>query len=135
MSLISTSAGLLLLTAWRITRLVVADDFPPVRWARDRIVAAGPEWLGDLVTCVYCAGVWVAGGCVGGALLLGYSVPVPWLAFGGLAAAIPIVEAVVGRLEQGPPRPTTISTGGTPPTTYAGAPTTYAPSPRRGERS
>ena len=94
-------AGLLVLTAWRLTRLIVADEVPPIRWARRRIVAGGPEWLGDLVTCVYCAGVWIAGAAV---LILDLltSVPAPWLLFGGLAAAIPILDAVVVRLERQP---------------------------------
>ena len=28
----------LVLTAYRLTRLIVKDDFPPIRWCRDRLV-------------------------------------------------------------------------------------------------
>ena len=124
MRLTETGLGLLVLTAWRVTHLIVADDFPPIRWTRRRVVAAGPEWLGDLVTCVYCAGVWVAGAAVLAADLVA-SVPAPWLVFGALAAAIPILEAIVDRLERVPPavmrlerEPAAAPPPPPPPTTY-----------------
>jgi hypothetical protein len=113
-TLTGSALGLLMLCAWRLTHLVVADDFPPVRWARGRL-ERGPEWLGDLVSCCYCAGVWVAGGLVLVADWVG-SVPAPWLVFGALAAVVPIIEAAVARLEREPaastlpprpPQPTT----------------------------
>lgn len=83
----------------RITRLIVADSFPPVRKLRERLlsrwpsedtvftdewvthttgepetlggaevlfvdgagwVARSPHWLGELVTCVWCASFWIA---------------------------------------------------------------------------
>jgi Protein of unknown function (DUF1360) len=87
--------GLLSLSVvtWRATHLVVADDFPPIRWARRRIVTGGPEWLGDLVTCCWCASVWIAAAVV--ALVdLTVGVPWPWLVFGVVAGAAPLLEQV-----------------------------------------
>jgi hypothetical protein len=44
---------------YRFTRLVTRDDFPPIKWARERL-SRGPEWLTDLVSCHWCASGWVA---------------------------------------------------------------------------
>lgn len=93
---------LLMLSGWRATHLIVADDFPPIRWARTRIIDRGPEWLADLVGCAYCAGVWVAGLLVLAVDLAGVRLRLPWLIFGAVAAAVPIIEAVVVRLEREP---------------------------------
>jgi Protein of unknown function (DUF1360) len=108
-TLAASALGLLMLTAWRVTHLVVADTFPPIAWARAR-AERGPAWLGDLATCAYCAGVWVAAALVLACDWL-FSVPLPWLVFGAVAAAVPIIEAAVARLERepaagdAPPRP------------------------------
>lgn len=67
------------LAAFRLTRLVVEDDFPPVRVPREKITgerhwdedervwrwdheeASWPRhWLGDLVSCPWCASGWVS---------------------------------------------------------------------------
>jgi hypothetical protein len=64
---------LLLVTAasYRLTRLVVEDSFPPALWLRERLTGENiavrrwrwvPEWLTDLVSCRWCASVWVSGG-------------------------------------------------------------------------
>lgn len=61
------SAGLsfllLALACYRVTRLLVADHWPPVVWARARIVAGvkriGRDWSVG-VTCPWCVGVYVA---------------------------------------------------------------------------
>jgi Protein of unknown function (DUF1360) len=107
---------LLAATAWRITHLITEDDFPPIRWARRRLVAGGPEWLGDLVSCTWCASVWVAGALVLAADLVG-AVARPWFVFGFVAAAVPVLEALVGRLEREPAAPAPPPPP--PPTTYA----------------
>lgn len=88
--------------AYRITRLVVADDFPPVRRLRDRLV--GPderklvgtrlEWLGELITCYWCASFWVSGAVVGLAEVAA-DVPLPllfWWAVAGGAAFVSFLE-------------------------------------------
>lgn len=104
------------LAAWRLTRLITTDGFPPIKTVRDwllrrwpspdseypdhevtvdddgvprlgtglpvvevggRWLAVTPHWLGDLVTCVWCAGMWVSLGVV--ALTPGVSWPLPGL--------------------------------------------------------
>lgn len=57
------------LTTFRMTRLVTKDEFPPVRWLRNKIVIwsekkASREWAGDLATCHWCASGWIALGCI-----------------------------------------------------------------------
>jgi len=77
-------------TVHRLTRLIVVDDFPPIRALRERILARWPSedtaftpeaatgtsgelfeheglyypirphWVGELISCVWCASVWVA---------------------------------------------------------------------------
>jgi hypothetical protein len=94
--------ALMALTTWRATRFVTEDDFPPVRWARDRILGHGPEWLGELVTCPWCASVWLAAGVVAATDAL-VPVPRPLLAFGAVAALSPILSVLVGRLDRPEP--------------------------------
>jgi Protein of unknown function (DUF1360) len=72
--------------SYRVTRLVTCDSFPSVWRLRCRIVRSGPSWLADLVTCPWCAGVWVSG-CITLVTVALASVPVPvwtWL----LAASV-----------------------------------------------
>jgi Protein of unknown function (DUF1360) len=114
LALVWTQLLLMAATAWRLTHLITADQFPPIRWGRERLSAHAPEWIGDLVTCAYCAGVWVAALIVGAAELVG-PVPRPWFQFGFVAAAIPVIEAIVGRLEREPTMPPLPPP---PPTTY-----------------
>lgn len=118
----------LTLTAYRATRLITRDTFPPVLWMRDTLaggprkptraeiyhnsyprdiehgvshIAPGlkgvwyrgpddeiyvhrskaawsPHWLGELITCPWCASAYVSGALV---LVtdLAYGLPVPWL--------------------------------------------------------
>lgn len=62
---------LVTVASYRLTRLVVEDSFPPALWLRERLTGENPdvprwrwvpEWLTDLVSCRWCASVWVAGG-------------------------------------------------------------------------
>lgn len=92
---------LLSLTVYRVTRLVVRDEFPPIRWVRTRLAgddARGvparswsPEWLRDLVSCQWCASGWVA---LGATLVLdAQTAGLPstllwWFASWGLGAAL-----------------------------------------------
>lgn len=48
------------LAAWRLTHLVVKDEFPPVKAARDAVLDHfGPDSsISYLVGCPYCVGVW-----------------------------------------------------------------------------
>lgn len=119
---------LLVLAAYRLTRLVIKDTFPPVLWLRD-LVAGGsrkptraemyhesypgdlepgvsalapglkgvwyrddegqvwvhranaswsPHWLGELITCPWCASAYVSGAVVAATDVV-YGVPAPWL--------------------------------------------------------
>lgn len=49
-----------MLAAFRLTRVVTTDDFPPVELARARII----EWAGkdsaiaSLIRCPWCSGAW-----------------------------------------------------------------------------
>jgi hypothetical protein len=81
---------LLALVTYRITRLVVRDDFPPIRWARGRVQTLGSEALADLVTCAWCASFWVAGAVVLGVEAFLANLPAhPLLIWGGLWAVAP----------------------------------------------
>lgn len=48
----------LVLAAYRITRLIAVDDLTAP--LRDRVHG----WLGELVTCPFCVGVWVSAAVV-----------------------------------------------------------------------
>lgn len=52
---------LLALSAYRLTRLLVSDSWPPVAWFRDKVeYRMGPDsaWY-ELVTCPWCAGTYI----------------------------------------------------------------------------
>ena len=111
------------LGAWRLTHLIVDDDFPPIRWGRRLVVDHAPEWVGDLVSCTWCTSVWVAAGVTAGTDVV-VRVRWPFLTFGAVAAVVPLLQAIVDRLERQAAAPAPV-----PPV----APTTYQPS-RRGDR-
>jgi len=87
---------LLMMTAaaYRLTRLIVDDTFPPVKWVRDRITGdepdvprwrGVPDWVAALVSCSWCASVWVAAGVT--ALTWAWiGLPVPLLVWATVAA-------------------------------------------------
>lgn len=91
----------LALIVYRLTRLLCRDLFPPVRAIRvwlagddeHRKGGHAPEWVGDLISCHWCASFWVAGGVVYGAeaTLINLVLP-PLLVWGALwaVAAWPI---------------------------------------------
>lgn len=97
---------LMVLAAFRLTRLIVEDDFPPIAWMREYVREARPHvrkeidadgkyeyrwwWLGELVSCHWCASAYVAAGVVGLSTVV-VSVPLPvlwWLAVWAGAALI-----------------------------------------------
>lgn len=52
---------LLTLAAFRLTRLVVSDAWPPTKWLREKIesrTGSDSGWT-MLTTCPWCFGVWV----------------------------------------------------------------------------
>ena len=82
---------ILSLATFRLTRLITRDDFPPVFWLRQKIVELRPDyvrskdqqtvhwWLGELVTCLWCASGWVSLALVVTVWALhGLAVPLLW---------------------------------------------------------
>ena len=86
---------LLALTTYRITRLVIADDFPPVLklriWLlgtdRDALKGTRLEWVGELLSCHWCVSVWISAGLVLITQMLTGDVQYPWLVWPSCAAA------------------------------------------------
>jgi hypothetical protein len=88
---------LLSLASFRGTRLIVRDDFPPIAWARKKIVQSRQPvptydlygertpglghrwwWAGELVTCHWCASAYVSALAVALTDIVG-SLPLPVL--------------------------------------------------------
>ncbi len=85
-------------TIWRVTRLLVTDEFPPVRWLREAFLrlgvtdergnltgGIGPRWISWLThsiayvwTCPWCMSPWAGAGVVALADIR-FSVAYPWL--------------------------------------------------------
>jgi hypothetical protein len=90
------------LAAYRVTRLVVSDTFPPVQRLRDWVVGPNEDkhagtrlaWLDELLTCNWCASFWVSGVVVGVTEVF-VAVPLPflmWWSVSGLTAFVLHVE-------------------------------------------
>lgn len=94
-------AAVTILSAARLTRLAVYDDFPPVKWVREKFLdkTDGSNWQ-LLGICGYCASFWLTGLVVLSADLMGVldgepawggsgelSQPLWWIFNGTLAAA------------------------------------------------
>lgn len=64
----------------RITRLLVVDKFPPIKWVRDKyeIKTDGSDWQ-LLALCGYCMGFWVALLVVGTGYLSGFHTAWWWV--------------------------------------------------------
>lgn len=85
---------------FRLTRLITRDDFPPILWARTKIQHARPQrtvngefewwWLGELVSCHWCASGWVSLAFVETSNIFA-SIPLPiftWFAVWGIGAVL-----------------------------------------------
>lgn len=104
--------SLLIVAIWRVTRLLVRDEFPPIRAVRDWVLttfatvdSAGElgntsRWgapgrsLAYLWTCTWCMSVWVGAGLVALADWR-LSVPLPWLivaAGSGVSGLLNLIE-------------------------------------------
>ena len=89
---------LLALTSYRLTRLLVVDNFPPILWLRTKLTgdddegirpaAWVPWWLEYLAGCYWCVSVWVSGVVVL-VVTLTSDLPYPPLVWGGVAALAP----------------------------------------------
>jgi hypothetical protein len=92
---------LMTLSAYRLTRLLVEDNFPPILWVREKLTGdeeAGippaswvPFWLEYLVGCYWCMSVWITG-LMTLAVALTSEVPYPLLVWGGMAALVPWIS-------------------------------------------
>lgn len=85
----------LCLAAARITRLIVADSFPPIENARQRVRRRWGEvgWQWYLATCPWCMGVWVSG-AVTAVVTAWYGLPFPLLVWGAAAWAAGFLTAI-----------------------------------------
>ena len=85
---------------WRLTHLVVEDQFPPVVAAREAVLERfGPESpISYLVTCAACVGVWAAAAVTAARVVAPrrYKAATRLLA---LSSAGPFGEAFLSRLE------------------------------------
>lgn len=94
---------LLTLAVYRLTRLVVWDQFPPIKYMRDVVAgdeyhvprwSRSPHWLRELVTCPWCASGWVSLGAVA-ATSVSMNVPAPllwWFAVWGSTSLVLFYE-------------------------------------------
>lgn len=48
------------LAAFRLTRLLQRDSFPPAAALRSLVVERGPGWLVEMYECGWCLGMYVA---------------------------------------------------------------------------
>lgn len=86
---------LMVLATYRLTRLVVADEFPPVKALRERFENNHDNALGYLVGCPFCVSVYAAG-LVAVATWLALTVwgdglPVPVLVWAGVAGGVSLL--------------------------------------------
>lgn len=88
------TVALVLLATWRLTRLLVADAFPPVAKPRQWVVGRFGDGssVAYLVECPWCMSVWVGAAVVAGQVLWGRGgCPLPvwtWLAASGFSGLV-----------------------------------------------
>lgn len=104
------------LAAYRLTRLVVADTFPPVAALRDRIVTKHttikpapapqtghveePDAWAELVQCPWCCGFWCSL-IVAAAHWCAFGLPAPAFVVPALALALSAAVGIVSQLVDG----------------------------------
>lgn len=110
------SVLLMSLASYRAARLLVHDEFPPIKWLREKFTAPYtlpqgdprrsmtrvPYWLAYLWTCTWCMTVWTSG-VITVLTWLTLDLPAPVLIWGGIAAA----SALLSHLEDYFTRPDT----------------------------
>lgn len=96
---------LMTLSSYRASRLLVHDEFPPVKWLREKFTlpytlpqsdlrrqtTRVPYWLAYLWTCTWCMTVWTSAVIT---LLVWWRVglPVPVLVWGGVSAGAALLS-------------------------------------------
>jgi len=92
----------------RLTRLLVADSFPPVQLLRDSVIARYKpgSWQAYLAACPWCLAVWVSGALTA-AVTAWYGLPAPLLVWPTAAwvAGYLVGVAEVHDPEPDPPSP------------------------------
>lgn len=80
-------ATIVITASARLTRLLIADKFPPVKWVRDHYENAtdGTSWQ-LLTMCPYCMSFWVTALVVASGYFSGWHL-VWWLVCGSLGAS------------------------------------------------
>jgi hypothetical protein len=95
----------MMLTAYRVARLLVHDEFPPVKWLREKFTGPYtlpqgdprrgttrvPYWLAYLWTCTWCMTVWTAGGVTLLTWLI-TDLPLPLLVWGAVSAGAALLS-------------------------------------------
>lgn len=96
---------LMTLAAYRASRLLVHDEFPPIKWLREkftgpytlpqgdsrRTATRVPYWLAYLWTCTWCMTVWTAAG-ITLVTWLSTDLPLPLLVWGAVAAGAALLS-------------------------------------------
>lgn len=101
---------LVALTSYRLTRLLVVDNFPPILWLRTKLTGDDeldvppaswvPFWLEYLAGCYWCVSVWVSG-AITLVVSLASDLPYPLLVWGGAAAVAPWLSHTEEYLKRG----------------------------------
>lgn len=86
----------IVLSSWRLTRIIVRDSFPPIAVQRARVAERWGEasWQAYLSTCTWCAGVWVSGVVVLATWFVLDGLPVPWLMWGAASAVTGLLGSI-----------------------------------------
>lgn len=96
---------LMALVAYRLSRLLVEDEFPPIKWFRDKLTTPYespadseirrttkvPYWMAYLISCTWCVSVWTSGAVVL-VTSLTMGVPAPFLVWLALAAVAGLIS-------------------------------------------
>jgi Protein of unknown function (DUF1360) len=83
---------------WRVTHLLAAEDGPGevVVKLRRRV---GESWLGELMDCFYCVGVWTAAPAAAAVARRLREMPLTWLALSGAACLLERVTREKGDVD------------------------------------
>lgn len=96
---------LMSLASYRATRFLVYDEFPPVKWLREKFTTPYtlphgdprrhetrvPYWLAYLWTCPWCMSAWTSGFITLLVWLL-IGLPAPVLVWGAVSAVAPLLS-------------------------------------------